>query len=158
MAPSTTTSLAPGRSPSRLRSKTSDLSDLLHGRKANGNLTDTEIPPVPEVPSEKPKRKLAGFLARRRKSGIIVGVADSHKESEDAADEQYPAVPEALLRRCVVYFVNVLFNVFVSSQTYLPSGIREISLHSSFSHSLVQQHIYHTLVIDFGFNVLFFLS
>ena len=105
LAPST-----PARSPNRLRTKTVDLADLLHGRssKGNGSTTDTDAASVPhaaispamvETTPSKPKRKpLANLLARRRKSGIFG--PDAQKDEEwTTVDEYCPAVPDALRKR-----------------------------------------------------------
>ena len=92
--------MGPGRSPSRLRSKTSDISDIIRG---NQHSTDALVPPVPAVPPAPPadattptknKRRLAGLLGRKRKSG---GFALDSNHRED--DEAYPAIPEALMKR-----------------------------------------------------------
>ena len=93
--------MAPGRSPSRLRSKTSDISDLIRGNPKLHS-TDALVPPVPPIPPSetitptKSRRTLAGFLGRKRKSGGFALEPGSHSQKDD---EEYPAVPEALLQR-----------------------------------------------------------
>ncbi|GJE93401.1 hypothetical protein PsYK624_095600 [Phanerochaete sordida] len=88
--------MGPGRSPSRLRSKTSDISDIIRG---NQQSTDALVPPVPAVPPveattpTKNKRRLAGLLGRKRKSGGFA-LDSNHRDDEEA----YPAIPEALLK------------------------------------------------------------
>ena len=99
--------MAPGRSPSRLRSKTSDISDLIRGNPRQHS-TDALVPPVPPVPSPetitptKSRRKLAGFLGRKRKSGGFALEPGSHSQKED---EDYPAVPDALLQRYAFVYI-----------------------------------------------------
>ncbi|EKM57077.1 uncharacterized protein PHACADRAFT_254626 [Phanerochaete carnosa HHB-10118-sp] len=89
--------MGPGRSPSRLRSKTSDIQDLIRGSQKHQS-SDALVPPVPAIPATEPttptknRRKLADLLSRKRKSG---GLAHDHKDDE----ESHPAVPEALLKR-----------------------------------------------------------
>ncbi|KAI0340458.1 hypothetical protein BDW22DRAFT_427661 [Trametopsis cervina] len=103
--PPSSSNLSPG---SRLRPKTSDFSDLLHSRNSRSSSTslaeaDTP-PPVPPMPSSsaavtptKPKGKLAGFLARKRKSGGIA-LTESRPYDREEDSGQYPAIPEALVR------------------------------------------------------------
>ncbi|KAI0686087.1 hypothetical protein BC835DRAFT_1380703 [Cytidiella melzeri] len=85
--PSATSHL--GRTPSRLRTKTSDLSDLLHGRTSSSKPADSDS-----------KGKIAGFLARKRKSGgfALAGGHDGQREEEWTDSDHYPAVPDALAR------------------------------------------------------------
>ena len=95
--------MTPGRSPSRLRSRTSDISDIIRGNQ-KPQQADALIPPVPPIPTTeattptKNRRKLAGFLGRKRKSGGFALDSDSHHHRKD--DEEYhPAIPDALLKR-----------------------------------------------------------
>jgi hypothetical protein len=94
--------MAPGRSPSRLRSKTSDISDLIRGNQKL-HQSDELIPPVPPVPvteattPTKNRRKLPGFFGRSRKSGGFALEPASHGHKDDG--EYYPAIPDALLNR-----------------------------------------------------------
>lgn len=99
----------PSPSSTRLRSKTSDLSDLLHGRPKPS--TDSDAPPVPlTLTPLKSKGKLAGFLARKRKSGIA-GAQDAFltaQRDEDSTDiEVIPAIPHALATRCVLFSIAI---------------------------------------------------
>ena len=123
--------LAPGRSPGRLRSKTSDLSDILHGRTSSSRPSDADVPPLP-TPSiatsatpTKPKGKLAGFLARKRKSGGIAlsgGHDASVREDEGTDTENYPAIPQTLAARSVTssllsfYTLQPICSLFPLSQ------------------------------------------
>lgn len=91
-----------GRSPSRLRSKTSDISDLIRGNQKQPS-TDALVPPIPPMPPTeattptKNRRKFADFLGRKRKSGGFALDSGSHSQKDD--EEHPPAIPDALLRR-----------------------------------------------------------
>lgn len=93
--------MAPGLSPAgRLRSRTSDLSDLLRGNQKSHS-SDSTAPPVPPVPPSdglapaKSRRKLADFLNRKRKtSGVAPETA-----SQKGDDNNDVAVPDAISQR-----------------------------------------------------------
>ena len=101
-----------GRSPSRLRSKTTDLSDFIRGNAAKQAADAAAIPPVPpvppippsgEIPVPKTKRKLTGFLGLKRKStGLSLGLDPGTRELKDGiwrSEDPSPAVPDSLLNR-----------------------------------------------------------
>lgn len=100
--------VGPARSPSRLRSKTGDFSDFLRGSPSKqAPNTPPSVPAVPPIPPEattpKSKRKLAGFLGLKRKSGgFALSSEPGAKELCEGGwrvDDPVPAVPEALLNR-----------------------------------------------------------
>ena len=97
--------VGPGRSPSRLRSKTGDFSDLLRGSPSRqAPDTPPSVPPIPpEATTPKSKRKLTGFLGLKRKSGgFSLASEPGTKDLREGfwrVDDPVPAVPEALLNR-----------------------------------------------------------
>lgn len=93
--------MAPGLSPAgRLRSRTSDLSDLLRGNQ-KAHPSDSMIPPVPSIPPSdglvpaKSRRKLADFLNRKRKTSGVAPETASQKGDDDID----VAVPDAISQR-----------------------------------------------------------
>ena len=85
-----------------MRSKTSDISDLIRGNQ-KPQQSDALIPPIPPIPATeattptKNRRRLTGFLVRKRKSDGFALDSSSHGQKED--EEYHPAVPDALLNR-----------------------------------------------------------
>ncbi|KAI0922693.1 hypothetical protein AcV5_009596 [Taiwanofungus camphoratus] len=90
----------PGRSStSRLRSKTSDLSDLLRGSRTEAKQSETHLaPPVPQLPEAETQAKgkrIIPFLGRRRKSSSVSPSPSASRKSADKThqDVEVPPLP-----------------------------------------------------------------
>ncbi|KZT65184.1 hypothetical protein DAEQUDRAFT_540035 [Daedalea quercina L-15889] len=91
---------SPGRtSTSRLRSKTSDLSDFLRGGRNDQRQLESDLLPLPPHPDTQPETPSKGkhkisFFGRKRKSSFVSPVAAKPAESRVQRDSEVPPLPQ----------------------------------------------------------------
>jgi len=87
------------QSTSRLRSKTSDISDLLRGSRPDAKQPETHLaPPMPptlDADSQTRVKHKMSFFGRRRKSSTVSPSSAKSAETRAHVEEEVPPVPHS---------------------------------------------------------------